>query len=77
LDSLGLEFLEQRSKESVFVKDLDMVEMCLQVLYDRNKGRVNKEMGDCFRKTERELKTKTGRVLFSQVKKEFSAFPKK
>ena len=77
LDSLGLEFLEQRSKESVFVKDLDMVEMCLQVLYYQKKGRVDADMGDFFRKTGRELKTKTGKRLFAKVEKEFSAFPKK
>ncbi|MFH1235020.1 MAG: HD domain-containing protein, partial [Candidatus Diapherotrites archaeon] len=77
LDSLALEFLGQSSKESVFVKDLDMVEMCLQALYYQKKGRVDADMGDFFRKTERELRTKTGKKLFAQVKKEFLALSKK
>ncbi|MEM0360114.1 MAG: HD domain-containing protein [Candidatus Diapherotrites archaeon] len=72
LSCLELEFLELQSKEAVFVKDMDMIEMCLQALYYKKNERVKADMSDFFRKTERELKTSTGKRLFTQIKKEFS-----
>lgn len=64
LGRLASEFMEQTTKEAVFVKDLDMVEMCIQVLYYKKHGRVKADMGDFFRRTDKALKTKTGRRLF-------------
>ena len=73
LESLSLEYLNQSSREAVFVRDLDLVEMCLQALYYKKHSRVNAGLGDFFRKTEKELETGTGKRLFALVKKEFES----
>jgi len=76
LSGLSLEYLGQSSKEAVFVRDLDLIEMCLQALYYLKKKRVNSDTSDFFRKTGRELKTSTGKRLFALVKKEFESAKK-
>jgi len=69
--SLALEFIEQKTPEAKFVRDLDLIEMCLQVLFYKKADRIEGDNSDFFRKTERELCTRTARDLFSVLKKEF------
>ena len=70
--SLALEYTEQRTPEAKFVRDMDLVEMCLQALFYEKNGRIEGDNSDFFRKTERELSTKTGKRLFSEIKAEFN-----
>ena len=69
--SLSLEYIDQKTPEAKFVRDLDLIEMCLQVLFYEKTGRINGDNSDFFRKTEREISTKTGLELFLSVKKAF------
>ncbi len=69
LRAISMEYFDQKSGEAVFVRDMDMVEMCLQALYYVKKERTTQDLGDFFRKTERDLHTKTGKKLFESIKK--------
>jgi len=71
IKSLALESLNPKTKEAIFVRDMDLVEMCLQALYYVKHSRTSADLGEFFRRTERELCTRTGRELFDLVKKEF------
>lgn len=74
--SLAIEFLGQSSKEAIFVRDMDLLEMCLQALYYKKKNRAPADLSDFFRKTKRELKTRTGKKLFAEAEKEFEKLKK-
>lgn len=69
-----LEFLEQSTKEAVFVRYLDLIEMCLQALYYRENKRTKSDIGDFFRKTKRELKTETAKKVFKLIEKKFKGY---
>jgi len=69
LRAASMEYFEGKSPEARFVRDMDLVEMCLQALYYKKKGRNMADLGDFFRKTSRELSTKTGKSLFKSLEK--------
>ncbi len=76
IESLGLEYLECSTKNAVFVRDMDLLEMCLQALYYKENKRTSQDLSDFFRKTERELKTSTAKRLFSRIKTSFGPIRK-
>ncbi len=65
---LSREFFERKTKEAIFVKDMDRLETCLQAFYYAKKRRSNVSLDDFFKKAEQEIKTKTGKALFAKVK---------
>jgi len=71
IQGLSLNYLEQSSKEALFVRDLDLIEMCLQALYYKEYNRTQQNLSDFFRKSEKEISTKTGKELFTKIKKRF------
>ena len=73
IKSLELEYLERSTNNAVFVRDMDLLEMCLQALYYKKNKRTSQDLSDFFRKTARELKTTTGKRLFRIVKSQFDS----
>ncbi len=69
LRAISMDYFNLSSREAQFVRDLDLVEMCLQALYYKKNKRTDQDLSDFFRKTSRELKTKTAKKLFKTIKK--------
>lgn len=65
---LSKEFFEGKTKEAVFVRDIDRVETCLQAFYYAKKKRCVLPLNDFFENAENKIKTKTGKMLFEKVK---------
>ena len=76
------EYDERKTKEAKFVKDMDMIDMCLQALkYEKeqryNPGEENENfqqydnMDEFFATTKTRLNTETGQKLFQEIKKRY------
>ncbi len=76
------EYENRKTKEAIFVKDMDMVDMCLQALkyeksgrYDKNEENPNfteyKRLDEFFATTENRINTNTGKKLFEEIKKRY------
>jgi putative hydrolase of HD superfamily len=79
---LWKEYEERKTKEAIFVKDMDMIDMCLQALkYERQKRYDPEEDNENFQEyddpdeffatTEPRLKTDTGKQLFKQIREKY------
>jgi putative hydrolase of HD superfamily len=79
---LWKEYEERKTKEAIFVKDMDMIDMCLQALkYERQKRYDPEEdnenfqeyddLDEFFATTEPRLKTDTGKQLFKQIREKY------
>lgn len=76
---LWKEYEERDSKEAKFVKDMDMIEMCIQALKYEKQQRYNPEeenenfqdydnLDEFFATTQPRLNTDTGKKLFQEIK---------
>ena len=67
------EYQERETKAAKFVKDMDMIDMCIQALKYEKEGRRDeqKNLDEFFDYTEPRLNTETGRELFSEVRDRF------
>ena len=72
LSTLSEEYFAQRTPEAKFVREMDLIEMCLQALYYKKEGRTQKDVSDFFRKTKREIKSGTARELFEKIMAELN-----
>lgn len=79
---LWKEYNRKKTKETKFVKDMDLIEMCLQALkyekearYDSEEENENFEeydnMDEFFATTEPRLNTETGKELFKEIKSRY------
>jgi putative hydrolase of HD superfamily len=79
---LWKEYEERKTREAIFVKDMDMIDMCLQALkYERQKRYDPEEdnenfqeyddLDEFFATTEPRLKTDTGKQLFKQIREKY------
>lgn len=79
---LWKEYNRKKSSEANFVKDMDMIEMCLQALkyekeerYDPEKDNENfkeyENMDEFFATTQPRLNTETGEELFKKIKSRY------
>jgi putative hydrolase of HD superfamily len=79
---LWKEYEERKTKEAIFVKDMDMIDMCLQALkyerqerYDPEEDNENfqeyDDLDEFFATTEPRLKTDTGKQLFKQIREKY------
>lgn len=82
LRELWQEYEERETGEARFVKDMDMIEMCLQALFYEENGRYDpgeeneefqeyENMDDFFVTTESRLNTDTGRELFESIRERY------
>lgn len=73
------EYEERKSQEAKFVKDMDLIDMCLQALKYEKQGRYDPDeenenfqnyddLDEFFATTKPRLKTDTGKKLFQQIK---------
>lgn len=60
-----------RTNEAKLVRDLDKIEMLLQALEYKKSNRTKNSLQEFFDSTEKLLKTKKAKELFSEIKKEF------
>jgi putative hydrolase of HD superfamily len=67
------EYQERETKTSKFVKDMDMIDMCIQALKYEKEDRRSQErsMDEFFEYTEPRLNTETGEKLFHEVKSRY------
>lgn len=76
------EYEKRETDTAVFVKDMDMIELCLQALKYEKQGRYNKneengnfikysDMDEFFANTGPLMKTDTGQELFQNIKKRY------
>ncbi len=79
LEELWREYEDRETSEAKFVKDMDMVELCLQALKYEKEDRYDKDaensnfqryerMDEFFATTEPLFTTETGRELFEEIK---------
>ncbi|MFT4892711.1 MAG: putative hydrolase of HD superfamily [Candidatus Nanohaloarchaea archaeon] len=79
---LWKEYEERKTREAIFVKDMDMIDMCLQALkyesqerYDPEEDNENfqeyDDLDEFFATTEPRLKTDTGKQLFKQIREKY------
>lgn len=70
------EYSEKRTKEAKFVKDMDLIDLCLQALkyekeerYDekRTKKKGLKGLDEVFQNSRRRIQTETGRKIFNNI----------
>ncbi|WGI17244.1 HD domain-containing protein [Methanonatronarchaeum sp. AMET-Sl] len=74
-----IEYKEKKTKEALFVKDMDLIDMCLQALIYQEKkdlGNSNKpingDLDEFFSTAESEISTKTGIKLYKEIKKKYN-----
>ncbi|MFB6145365.1 MAG: HD domain-containing protein [Candidatus Nanohaloarchaea archaeon] len=79
IEQLWKEYEERRSEESKFVKDMDMIDLCLQALKYEKQARYDKtednpdfkqydDLDEFFATTEPRLTTETGKKLFHDIR---------
>lgn len=64
---LSKEFFDGKTKEAIFVRDMDRLETCLQAFYYAKKNRCSLCLDDFFANAEKKIKTKTGKSLFEKI----------
>ena len=67
LIKLSNEFLEGKTKEAIFVRDMDRLEACLQAFYYTRHNRSNADMSEFFANTRKRLRTKSAKRLFNII----------
>ncbi|MCX6801125.1 MAG: HD domain-containing protein [Candidatus Diapherotrites archaeon] len=72
LSRIAKEYFAQKTPEAKFVRDMDLVEVCLQALYYKKNGRTKKDLSDFFRSASRKIKSKTAKALFEKILEEFN-----
>ncbi|MFA5357503.1 MAG: HD domain-containing protein [archaeon] len=72
ISKIAKEYFAQKTLESKFVRDMDLVDMCLQALYYKKNNRTKKDLSDFFRSASKKIKSKTAKVLFEKVLSEFN-----
>lgn len=76
------EYEERNTKESIFVKDMDQIDLCLQALKYEKNNRYNPEeenqnfqkydnLDEFFENSRNNITTQTGKELFNQIEKEY------
>ena len=67
------EYQERETQTAKFVKDMDMIDMCIQALkYEKeNRRSQEKSMDEFFEFTEPRINTETGQKLFEEVKNRY------
>jgi len=86
--NLWEEYENSETKEARFVKDMDMVDMCLQALkyekdgrYDKNEENPNfmeyERLDEFFATTKDRISTETGKKLFEEIKKRYTRLREK
>lgn len=68
LTGLWHEFENETSKEAVFVKDLDKIDMVLQALEYVRQGRTSESLDDFFRTTEPRLNIPELKGMFAEIR---------
>lgn len=82
IDQLWKEYEERETEEARFVKDMDLIDMCLQALkYERQQRYDPKEENEDFQEydnldeffatTEPRLNTETGKQLFTEIRQRY------
>lgn len=71
--SLWEEYQERETETARFVKDMDMLDMCIQALkYEKeNKRSPEKDMDEFFEFTEPRLNTETGKEIFRELRSRY------
>ncbi|EGQ43949.1 MAG: putative HD superfamily hydrolase [Candidatus Nanosalina sp. J07AB43] len=83
-DKLWKEYDSKRSEEAIFVKDMDLIDMCLQALKYENKHRYDPDevnenfqeyehMDEFFATTEPRLKTEKANEIFQSIKSRYES----
>lgn len=67
------EYQERETQTAKFVKDMDVLDMCIQALKYSKQRRHSKEksLDEFFQHSEERLNTETGRELFEEIKKRY------
>jgi putative hydrolase of HD superfamily len=83
LRSLWAEYEARETPEARFVKDMDLVEMCLQALYYEREGRYDPDAGESFEAYDHldeffatagpRLRTDVGETLFAEIRERYEA----
>lgn len=73
------EYQERETQTAKFVKDMDLIDMCIQALKYRkeNRNSPDKAMDEFFEHSEPRLNTQTGKQLFEEVRSRYEEVKEK
>ncbi len=72
LKTLFEEFEKQETKEALFVKDLDKIDMMMQLRYFIENSKISKMVwSEFYQHSKDKIKTKEGKILFDKVCKKY------
>ncbi len=71
LYSLWNELEGQKTKEAIFVNDMDKIEMVLQALEYKKYKRTKRNLDEFFETSKERIRTKKGKELFKIISREY------